>query len=67
MQYVKYAQRNLHSHAQRRTATTKNMIEYKDIREEYVNGEKRIYDENNNLLAIEHENGKTEFFNPNED
>ncbi len=43
------------------------MIEYKDIREEYVNGEKRIYDENNNLLAIEYENGETEFFNPNED
>ena len=43
------------------------MIEYKDIIEEYVNGEKRIYDENNNLLAIEYENGKTEFFNPNED
>ena len=43
------------------------MREYEDIREEYVNGEKRIYDENNNLLAIEYENGKTEFFNPNED
>ena len=43
------------------------MIEYDDIREEYINGEKRIYDENNNLLAIEYENGVTEFFNPNED
>ena len=28
---------------------------------------KRVYDENNNLLAIEHENGETDFFNPNED
>ena len=43
------------------------MIEYEDIREEYVNGEKRVYDENNNLLAIEYENGETDFFNPNED
>ena len=43
------------------------MIEYEDIREEYINGEKRIYDENNNLLAIEYENRETEFFNTNED
>ena len=43
------------------------MIEYEDIREEYINGEKRIYDENNNLLAIEYENGVTEFFHPNGD
>ena len=43
------------------------MIEYEDIMEEYINGEKRIYDENNNLLAIEYENGGTDFFNPNED
>ena len=48
------------------------MREHEDIREEYVNGEKRIYDENSNLLAIEYENGEyengeTEFFNPNED
>ena len=43
------------------------MIEYEDIREEHINGEKRIYDENNSLLAIEYQNGVTEFFNPNED
>ena len=43
------------------------MREYKDIREEYVNGEKRVYDEYNNLLAIEYESGETEFFNLNED
>lgn len=43
------------------------MREYEYIRGEYVNGEKRVYDKNNNLLAIEYENGETDFFNPNED
>ena len=38
------------------------MKEYNNTQEEYVNDEKRIYDEEGNLLAIEYEDGTTEFF-----
>lgn len=38
------------------------MREYENVQEEYVNDEKRIYDEEGNLLAIEYENGTTEYF-----
>lgn len=38
------------------------MREYESVQEEYVNDEKRIYDEEGNLLAIEYENGTTEYF-----
>lgn len=38
------------------------MREYENLQEEYVNDEKRIYDVNGNLLAIEREDGTTEFF-----
>ena len=37
------------------------MKEYKNVQEEYVNDERRIYDEEGNLIAIEYEDGTTEY------
>ena len=41
---------------------SERMREYKNTQEEYVNDERRIYDEEGNLIAIEYEDGITEFF-----
>jgi len=38
------------------------MREYENVQEEYINDEKRIYDEDGNLLAIEYEDGTIEYF-----
>lgn len=38
------------------------MKEYKNTQEEYVNDERRIYDEEGNLIAIEYEDGTMEYF-----
>lgn len=38
------------------------MREYKNVHDEYVNDERRIYDEEGNLIAIEYEDGTTEYF-----
>ena len=37
------------------------MLEYDDYYEEYMNGNKCIYDNEGNLIAIEHEDGVTEY------
>ena len=39
-----------------------DMKEYKNTQEEYVNDERRIYDEEGNLIAIEYEVGTMEYF-----
>ena len=38
------------------------MREYKDVEEVYVNDEKRIYDEDGMLIAIEYKDGRIEYF-----
>lgn len=37
------------------------MREYENWQDEYVNGERRVYDQYGNLIAIEREDGVTEY------
>lgn len=37
------------------------MKEYDEIQEQYINGDRYIYDKYGNLIAIEHSDGVTEY------